>query len=485
MQWIHRSAFEFFSDLQDKNPMLRFNLSREELLQQIGNSLINCTMAAPSCICQSFFREQFSLTVIRLQYIKDFIADWYNDYPAKASALLDKMHGIHSHLDHEELVFVDSWNVIDEETIKKIAEKNRVGLFWYQCNHENLHPYILSRTSLILKDPGGDVFLASRLVYCFYLRCQKTGSKFLVSNESLDGLGTALQQHTLRTFKMNGATETTKYKCVRPVITAPAFGEWSGVWIHLFSYATWKEPDAGVPAAVTAGLIRILRTLWMWNGWLGDTPLQMPESISNLMDRMTLYVAPNIAFRCLYIQISAKALVLASYDLERRRASGDPCLQGSIGRHISASHVHRAVQIVCVPSMGVSPEVPQSLGEAIYLSVRPLEKTMEPTSFNHIFLHPSIATSDRLLRCLGYEQASPESRLITQFTIIPHTQESWEEMYEMLLQDINSTEQGLDESQRMIAADCVRAAFMDPSSSDYLSSGRGGIQCSAASDDIT
>ncbi|RWA04733.1 hypothetical protein EKO27_g10368 [Xylaria grammica] len=50
MKWIHRSAFEFVSNLPNTNPLFQLSVSREELLQQIGNSYIGYIIDAPSAV---------------------------------------------------------------------------------------------------------------------------------------------------------------------------------------------------------------------------------------------------------------------------------------------------------------------------------------------------------------------------------------------------------------------------------------------------
>ncbi|KAI0414392.1 hypothetical protein F5X98DRAFT_377847 [Xylaria grammica] len=458
MKWIHRSAFEFVSNLPNMNPLFQLSVSREELLQQIGNSYIGYMIDAPSFV-DPLGKWKAPLTIIRFDNLLFFASSWYRSYPLAASALLDKFHDMYIQWDQDEL---------RSTAYNRRHHDIHIGRrrFWSICGRSGLWPYVLSREDRILKEPSCDVIMVQLLASSFE---SPDGPGYPPNSPYLqyrDFLARTWLRCTKNSLEIDGFPQTAEYECVilRYGRDRPNY-RWD-----IFNCATWKEPVIGKSTAALINLITLLGSLWLRSGSYSNTSLLMPESLSTFMKVKDLYVAPDITFDRLHIHISTEALLAAAYDLARRSTAGEACEKGHMGKHISAIQFSRAIRVVCVPSLQ---GWRMSDGDDEYKrrQRRPVATAPGPSKF--IYFQPSIVTSDHLLRLLGYGFRS-EPRAKSWFEIVPHTQQQWEEMCTMLLEDIKSPEQGLDGGQQLIAAACVKASFLKPHA-DNLSSGDGAL----------
>lgn len=156
-----------------------------------------------------------------------------------------------------------------------------------------------------------------------------------------------------------------------------------------------------------------------------------------------LYTGPCFPLRQICIQLSGRVWGEFRRSLGRSRE----CI---ISTHVSAAKFHRAVRIMCVPPQeGHNFSPPRSI-----ISEKTRYKDVQFVS-----LHPSATLSDKALSLLRYEIQGPEW---VDFGMVPDTQKKREDVCEMLIREIESGEQGLDEDERLIASNCVRAGFLGP-----------------------
>ncbi|KAI3335466.1 hypothetical protein F4824DRAFT_464855 [Ustulina deusta] len=391
MKWIHRSAFEFLSNLNKSRPF-ESSRSYEELLQQIAKGRINYAMAAPS-YSSPLLRP---LIMDRLEECVFFVAQWYNDYPATASTLLDILYSVYAQVgDSDEFGRALSRDQLD---LNKYIRTGKI-IFWAKCASSfRLHAYMLSRMDCILKETACDSLIAHLLTRSFEGFSE---ASWLFGEQNSfaqfkNCLSDALLQCTFQRLEDGRFAQATKYICIRQERESPVR------YILLdppFNCARWKEPAAGGSMAVMARLLRILRLL-VNSGIVADSyPIQLPTSLSTFMDVTDLYVAPTILLNRLHIQMSARAWTTLCRD--RGRQLGD---EGDIGSHVSAVQVDRAVRVLCVPSLkrtGMAPSKEKPVDYDCYRTL-PWDQATELQTSEFIVLQPSTVTSDQLLSLLGY-----------------------------------------------------------------------------------
>ncbi|KAI1748636.1 hypothetical protein F4782DRAFT_346930 [Xylaria castorea] len=155
MRWIHRSAFEFFSNLSEKIPSFGSGLSREALLQKISESYISYLLAAPSYIVDNIR----SLMKARLAECLAFISMWYDNYPKMASAFLDNLLSFCIQFEMEELpvtITGESFHLDPDDFTTETA-------FWLECASTGNWSYISSRIGYISKLTDGSSLIAHLL----------------------------------------------------------------------------------------------------------------------------------------------------------------------------------------------------------------------------------------------------------------------------------------------------------------------------------
>ncbi|KAI0910130.1 hypothetical protein F4823DRAFT_383719 [Ustulina deusta] len=389
MKWIHRSAFEFLSNLNKSRPF-ESSRSYEELLQQIAKGWINYAMAAPSYL--QF--QDMPLIADRLKLCVHFVGLWYDDYPVTASTLLDILYSVYAQVgDSDEF---DGALMIDQLDLNTNICAGKTA-FWTDCaSSSRLHAYISSRMDCILKETACDSLIAHLLIRSLegFSEVYWRSAVHNYFAQLTNCLSDALLQCTFQRLEDGRFAQATKYICISQERESPVH------YIPLdspFNCACWKEPATGGSMAVMARLLRILRYL-MISGIVSE-PTQLPTSLSTFMDVTDLYVAPTILLNRLHIQMSARAWTTLCRD--RGQQPGD---EGDIGSHVSAVQVDRAVRVLCVPSLkrtGMAPSKEKPVDYNRYRTL-PWDQATELQTSEFIVLQPSTATSDQLLSLLGY-----------------------------------------------------------------------------------
>ncbi|KAI1823016.1 hypothetical protein F4861DRAFT_540414 [Xylaria intraflava] len=461
MKWIHRSAFEFFNQ-DTKNPLLECSSSHGELLQRICESCISYSIDAPSYVpCVAKQRPGVLPPVVfRLICLVDAISWQYDDHhPTTATALLDSVYSVFSQIHPDEFSTAEHLVYPRLDTGMHPA----TFLFWSQCSlSHKLWPYTLSRMTRILSETRcDDLIVRILLAGLLHVRIgYHVPVAALDFGSFLENFVEILYQNMFRVFETGGPAQTTRCVRFRPNRSIPAY-RWLRQFVALpMVCVTWKEPLTDRSMAATLSLLLIIivfvvrsssRANHLRYAVKGSIPL------ASLIDITDLYVAPNLGLDHIHIQISAKAFMAGFAGREDR-------YKGTIGSCVSAAAHHPTVRILCrSPSLETEKPIAEkdapsfaSLGDALNCSVTELEFS------RLISVQLSAATSDKLLDLFGYDRGNDEYVDVEPvFGIIKNRERQRKDVCEMLLQEIRLVEQGLDESQQLIAADCIRADLLD------------------------
>ncbi|KAI8955415.1 hypothetical protein F4801DRAFT_326808 [Xylaria longipes] len=283
IKWMHRSAFEFLSNLRKENSPFELSLNREELLSHIGNSYIRYIVAAPSFFdyIQRYEFTTSSSATERDKSLFNFVSSWYSRYPTAASGLLDKLYGVYARYDLDELHGAKHRTSFNPNTTIYTG-----GLaFWIGCTDSEFEPYILSRMKHILEDPACDTIIAHLLTESldrFYLHSIDLDSGSLP--RFIDSLSGLLLQRMVQRLEIGGIAQTTKYKCIGRDKKGCSIKPHHFFLGKVFTCATWKELVTGATTAIMTRLIYILGLFFVWSVSTAQTLLPMPESLSTLMD---------------------------------------------------------------------------------------------------------------------------------------------------------------------------------------------------------
>ncbi|KAI1348045.1 hypothetical protein F5Y01DRAFT_328896 [Xylaria sp. FL0043] len=435
MKWIHRSAFEFLSD-PNRNPIFKSSWSDEQLLQHIGNSWINYIIYAPTYAGAKLV----PLMRLRLETLFTFIRDWYNDYPTMASTLLDRLCSLYAQVCVDEL-----WGVTEFEWSTTVP----VGkfIFWKAIALlPKLYPYILSRMECISKEPDcdwlfADIFASFASLTSNFLPTRLSASisnGFFAKFENT--LADTLLQCTFHRFEGQRSFRASEYQCIL----------WDG---HRMNCATWRKPTAGDYIIVMMRLVYILQCYT--DGGI-DHDSFLPTSLCTLMGMADLYISPALGLDRVHLQLSAKLWSDIMYSF--REATARKRRDGNM-RATTATEIDGAVRVLCVPSLKRGKAVSAARCQSAHGGDITLTCWSRPTELRFsefIVLRPSTATSYQLLSLIRHQIFQRKVRLC----IIPDRQKLCK-VSEMLLKDIKSAEQGLDGGQRLIAAACVRAGFLN------------------------
>ncbi|KAI3319833.1 hypothetical protein HD806DRAFT_508078 [Xylariaceae sp. AK1471] len=464
--WIHRSAFDFFSNQSKENTLLELSSSNEALLQRVGESWIRYIVAAPS-----WSDEYNSKMRARLQWLGSAVCRFYDQYPKTVSFLLDKLHCIYNQCDIDELHSSLSYrHWFDPATETYTGEIE----FWSDCftfRGNSHYSYMMSQVDRISVDTASDTLSAHLLAVSVTLSFHRYA--WQVTDhvvQFIAGLTETLLHRIVQRSEISGAADITKYKCISSVDTSRREQWGPFFWGCCFICACWKEPVTGGSTEVIQCIIYII-SLVFFRGIKMSSTKPLPVSLSTLIEITDLYVAPNLVLNRIYIQISAKALLLANYRQMAHKESSN------ISSFISPKWAGRAARILCVPSLKRHPntiswsERQYGQGSARHVKWEPVT---ELQSSQLISLQPRPETSEKLLGLIdcGFFQDRETGSSIT-FTMVQNAQRLREEVCDMLLQEIKSAEQGLDGGQQLIAAACVRAGLLDPTFDDTETSDGG------------
>ena len=438
IKWIHRSAFEFVSALNN-SPLINVEWSDEELFHRIGEAWIKYTVDVPSYTNDVWFSELAD----RMRSIVSFIDMWYDNYPTVATALLDILYSTCTKIE-------DKYELISDRRLSYSAylaySESTIGgfFFWDTCaNLGRLHPYMLCRVDSILNQ-GADGFLVAHILAITFTNYRYRASPSLIqfTNSMADIMLRTIINDGL---EIGGLTGVAKYTCVV---------EEHGVeYIDRFNCVTWKEPITAERMLTIGTLLHILNDRSLVSSWQGN--LQVPASLFTLLDTMDLYVSRCIHLNRMRIQLSATALLAISKSIAERGGNQDKLIA-----HISAFEGDRPIQLLCLPSY-------KREHKATFIDLRwanyvdyPLPRqatVLEALDF--IRIQCSAATSDRILSLLTYNTLTNGSAV--EFSISSDHQKL-RGVTDMILKDIKSAKQGLDGGQQLIAAACVKAGLLDP-----------------------
>ncbi|KAI0188496.1 hypothetical protein EV127DRAFT_471231 [Xylaria flabelliformis] len=372
MRWIHRSAFEFFSNLSDKISSFEPVLSREALFQKISESYMSYLLAAPS---HKVFLAQSEMMVLRLRNCLTFISMWYNEYPTTASVLLDNMFSLCTKLEKDEVSGAETHNWFDQDTDDFTPET----AFWSECARTGNWPYISSRMGYVSKRTEGSFLVA-------HLLAMSMDSM----PEGFDSLAETLLRLALQRLELGGVGQTTAYKFIASAAQHRCCGPL--LLGGRFICASWREGVLDTPVSIMSRLIYIISLLLIDRSLLGvnypfSIAKKLPESFFTLMEITDLYVAPHLKLKRMSVQISAKAWARFCYSLP-----GNNYKRGYnyTTKLISAIQVPRGVKLFCVPSFKKRPNPITTFSTT-------LQPVVELKDSQFISLHPSITTSSQLL----------------------------------------------------------------------------------------
>ncbi|KAI0859053.1 hypothetical protein F4860DRAFT_484357 [Xylaria cubensis] len=431
MWWIHRSAFEFFSNLGEKASSFEPVLSREALFRKISESYISHLLAAPSCKVDYYIMAM----VVRLRTFLEFVSKWYNEYPTTASALLDNMFSLCKRLEKTELLGAETYLWFHPGTDDFTGEI----AFWSECAYTKNWPYISSRMGCISKRTDGSFLVAHLLAIS--VRWMPEG---------FDSLTETLLRLILQRLEIGGVDQTTAYKFIASAAQHCGYGPL--LLGSFFVCASWREGVLDTSVSIMSRLIYIF-SLPLINGPSSGLAFsfpvkKLPESFLTLMEITDLYVAPNLKLKQMSVQISANAWTQFCYSLsenEHDNRHGD-CIEKLL---ISAIQVPRSVKLFCVPSFKKRP-IPSTKYSAT------LQPVVELKDSQFISLHPSTTASSQLFslfKCFDFTQS-------IEFYMTADSCKR-REVCELLLQEIKSAELGLDGSQQLVAAACIQAGLLD------------------------
>ncbi|KAI1738250.1 hypothetical protein F4680DRAFT_450330 [Xylaria scruposa] len=449
MKWIHRSAFEFFSNPSEKILWFELGQSREALLQKLSESYISYLIAAPSSEI-----NYSSMTLRRLSICLRFVSSWYDSYPTTASDLLDNISSLYTQFKPDEFFNVASQSLSDPNVLNCTAEV----VFWDGCAETGKWSYISSRIHRISKMTAGGSIIAHLLAV---LVSRKTGGDF---DDLIDSLLEALLHLAVQKLENGAAVHATAYKCIS---ATPRYGVmFEDSRLGYFVCASWREGILDGSDMIMKRIAYIISVLTMTA--LHGTRLrclrlfvETPEPLFTLLEVTDLYVAPDLGLEHISVQISAKAWAQYCHTVlltEKEVEDGDRYIKMS-----TAFQVPRVVKILCVPSFTKhQPSASITDFEEIYLERRrypfvEVKDSLKDSQF--VSLHPSSTTSDQLLKLFKFIMTFDDN---FRFRIASNTLQQRKEVCELLLREIKSAEQGLDDGQQLIAADCLRAGLLDP-----------------------
>lgn len=325
MGWIHRSAFEFFTVLDEKSAVLyKSSLRREELLGRISDGLISYIEAAPKFDYPPRSMCNFSTPCVAA------VSLWHDDNPAISSALLDKLYSTHLQLDPDE--FDSSAIIVDIDSEIHAGEI----IFWIECAFANLWSYILSRISHILKETTSDSVIVNLLAS---LMTQAAGFD-ITDIDSFTRLVVSLAEIVLqrmtKAYQVGDAMQTSGSTCFRRIIPLKGL---LGREV-CFDRASWREPVSGGSTTIMAGLVYILH-LYIGVKWNASPRPELPGFLITLMEVTDLYAAPPLNLQKIHVQISAK---------DWTKFSDRSTTKGTIGNYVSAASLDRPIRIMCTPS---------------------------------------------------------------------------------------------------------------------------------------
>lgn len=456
MGWIHRSAFEFFAVLDKKSATLyKSSLSREELLRRISEGLTSYAGAAPTIRGPRVVRFDF-VTVVKT------ISVWHDDNPALASALLDKLHATCLQLDPSELSARGRYVVADPDAKRYFGEI----LFWTECAYGNLWSYALSRVGHSLKETTSGSAIINLLVGCMHQAYRYNTTDADSFARLINSLADIVARQIAKAYEVGNTTRTPRL--MRTSRAGPLFisslKTTSGKISSFNCECTlWREPVSGGSMTIMTGLIYIL-DLYVRLDWKTSPKPELPRSLIVVMDITDLYVALNLRPSKIRVQISAKDFT-KFFD---RSISKD-----TLGSYISASSLDKPVRIMCTPSNKVA-QIPDGPPGGAKKPPKEMSTMLETSELLFIIL--STATSDKLLSLLSYrERWDVRGKKEVIFSLISNPQQR-EELCHMILQEIKSCTQGLNEDQQVIAAACVRESLLCPdggTADDYGDDGDG------------
>ncbi|KAI1172834.1 hypothetical protein F4777DRAFT_581506 [Nemania sp. FL0916] len=434
INWIHRSAFDFFSDPDNFNVLREINPVHRELLPRFIENYLDYIAAASSIdFTQSIDGWATTLTNERFHSLFDVVSIWYSEDPVLASAFLDKLHSI---------LLVQG--VVDElrnDTIPSIFKwipslDTAEVYFWSLCARFPLSPYILSRMDHI-QNTGPDFLVAHLLAYLWRNSAYHTtfdGDISAAYSVLDDRLVEILSQRRIERLEMNDATERRFIKS--QLMTPPAFR-----WHKEFDCASWKEPVAHESMLM---MIRLICALGSSFSSFGGKLI--PTSLLVFFESTELYMASNFGLDRLYVELSARTLI-AFHQLGllfKPRISLEDIR--------SAILTTRAVRIVCVPLLARRKvkESPDPDPSSPIPSWVPLTK---PEYSQSIFIYPSMEASAQLLGLLTQNARDDLS---------PYRDpKQQQEVCKMLLQEIKCAGSNLDGGQQLIAAACAFNFLVD------------------------
>ncbi|KAI1129209.1 hypothetical protein F5Y10DRAFT_291294 [Nemania abortiva] len=408
MTWIHRSAFEFFSD--QKRLPVEFNLSDEETLRRIGEGYMRYIVAAPSLTHSSHSLNTDS----RFDSLFSFLARRHNRYPDAVLVFLENIYSIYAQFDPFEChvadpTYADRVPLEIDEHIAPIA-------FWSKCAKFGLWSYLYPRIDCVLKDAVYESHITHLLLVSIragYGSKRAPGANF---SPWVKGLVEDLYQRIIQGLEIGGVAQPTRYRCIEEVSSCYPLE-------NPFQCVTWKEP---VSVRYTRVMLYLLNVIISVERAGEARLLQESAAFSGLLSVTELYVALDLGLDRIYIQLSGEAFITARIKP-----------QGVIGSCVSAAEVNGAVRILCFPSSMLKGEYSQL-----------------------ITLQPSTAISDQLLSLI--EDCADATRYDKMFRMIPGMYQQREKVCKVLLEEIESAEQGLDGDQQLVAAACVKAGLLYP-----------------------
>lgn len=426
IKWIHRSAFEFFSDPNKRTLLpLDSSLDSETLCRKFYESYVGYIAYAPSVTPCYRFSER-PTTSTRLGCIFYSISGFHEDQPELATRLLDNLFVLHIQFDFDETVKVVNERTFDGSTVTIKGE----AAFWTLCAFSRLFTYMALRVDRIIRDIASEADIG-RIISRMCEGSSSIGALSESKRLCLDHFMAHLLYLTdqrLKTSNTAHAERNRYYSYVEEGLRAythaafPTSNSWRASWSKQIALpAIW---------AMTYLAPHLIYGLQIH---------QMNASLSTLMEITNFYIGPCVGFRQIFIQLASRIWS------EFRHSLADSH-EGVIGAHISAARFHRAVRIMCVPLQDKPTNYAYGPGFVI----------MPPSDVHQfICLHPSGTVSGEILNLLRYEVTPAELC----FSVVLDPQKR-QDVGEMLLQEIESGLEGLEEDERLIASNCVRAGFL-------------------------
>ncbi|KAI1110714.1 hypothetical protein F5Y14DRAFT_428124 [Nemania sp. NC0429] len=422
MEWIHRSAFEFFSGLNEQKPqLLKPSFTRKELLRRISESLVSYIGAAPD------LNQKDVIDVCTI------VSMWYDDNPTEASAVLDELYFTCLQLSLDEIG--DSGN--DTVIQPAFAVYGRELLFWNACAFAHQWSYILSRAYRISIETTPDFAILMLLLFMIDL-----AMCFVITDESFIQLINTLAEFALQQKAKKYEVGNATHMRFDPELRWNGHGHGHG---NFDDHVSWKEPISSESTTAMA-ILPCIVGVYTYVQWKTSPRPELPKSLIALIEMTDLYMPVKLKSERIYVQISATDWI---------KMINQRITKVTFDAYTVAASVSNPIRVVCVPSIKLDGLVDTS-ERAIETPPEGVLATQKLTRL--VFLDLSLATSDKIVSLLGFGGGDDTFRVRIHLNL---NRQQRGEVCEMILQEIGSETSGLNEAQRVIAATCVREGLLN------------------------